>query len=143
MMLGMNMIRKIISKLLVPKNGEYHPVTKIGLKEVKDGKTFIKSVRLIAQPNHSSRLALRIDYELPSYCLKHSAQFRLVSEDEELVSNWLRVGEVRQGNMHYLMNSISRSLVSQVKIDFFLSDEKYPVSNIYQFELQVGEFPIA
>ncbi|MBU2863764.1 hypothetical protein KO489_07940 [Reinekea forsetii] len=136
------MIRQTIAKFIKPKNSQYHPVVKVGFSEVQTATTFIKAVYIVSQPNSYHDLALRIDYELPKYCLKHRVQFKLISGDTELISNSLSVGEIRSGKMHYLMNSIHRSIAPQVKLLFHLSDEKYPTANIYTFELQVGEFPI-
>ncbi|MEH6451301.1 MAG: hypothetical protein V7765_21750 [Oleispira sp.] len=136
------MFNKLLSKILKSKNAEYHPAVNVCADEMSKGLYPIKAVYLIKQPNNDNDLAFRVDYDLPSYCVSHSAYLSLILNGQVLSSIWLEVDKIARGKKRFLMNSISRSVVSESKLVLHFSDEKYPVSNIYTYEIATKDFNV-
>jgi hypothetical protein len=135
------MFNKLLSKILKPKSAEYHPAVNVCADEMSKGLYPIKAVYLITQPNDDD-LAFRVDYDLPSYCVSHSAYLSLMLNGEALSSSWLEVDKIAKGRKRFLMNSISRSVISESKLALHFSDDKYPVSNVYTYEIETKNFKI-
>jgi hypothetical protein len=137
------MIWKLLSYFIKPKTSNYHDTVIVNPEDVGASDCPFVKIFLVSQPTQDDVVALRIDYALPKGSVSHSARYVTFDRSgERKTSLRLMVGGIVSGGMCYMMNSIEKTSLSNSAIIFGFNDGKFPVSNTYSYQIDLGKYQI-
>jgi len=137
------MIWKLISLFFEPSHSKYHEAITITSDNLNDNEIPISKILLLKQPGDPDTIGIHIEYQLPKYCVSHSAKLNTRNKNGQVTTNlWLEASQVKNKNTLYFVHNIDNLLHETGEITFIFNDGRLPTSNTYQYRIILNEYEI-